>query len=126
MADFTEYGTECMVTYEEMVALVNTSYHPMKEEKALQIMALTAQMKQNELLADLGRSLSSINRQLAMLRLVNNREVIEDATDQVTDQLSNIERTLFDTLGSAKTGEALDAIAKIPEGLHDIALEDSQ
>lgn len=48
-------------------------------------------------------------------------EISEDVSgslDQTNNRLSGIERTLFDTLGSEKTGAALDALTQLPEVIH--------
>lgn len=45
---------------------------------------------------------------------------LHDVANEVADGLHTLDKTLFDTLGSVKTGDALDAIAQMPEIMIDM------
>lgn len=47
------------------------------------------------------------------------RENVSGALEQTCTRLSDLDRTLFDTLGSEKYGAALDALAEIPRIIED-------
>lgn len=52
---------------------------------------------------------------------IRGAEKIADALKSIASAIEHLDHTLFETLGSAKTGEALDGLAYLPDAINNLA-----
>ena len=101
------YNTACMIT-EQMKDEGNPV---LTMDQALEIIKIAEIRKINVFCAQLGSELSEIEADI-------DNNLIPDLA-LVASRINELERTLYDTLGSYKTGAALDALAQLPDVIKD-------